>query len=390
VTSSSPLPIPSSQSVINSNSPLNVVTNLENNNNSTQSSRSDISSNLKLNFTNSTDLDIDKDKDSDLNDDNSEDDNTQQEYKNIYDNNTNHAENWEIDHVKCINILVDKGAQIKSVDKDGMTALHWSGLKNSLATLEELLKHGAEVNARDNEGKSPLHCVAISGGSECAMTLLQKGAELDSTDLKGRTALYLAVIAGNSTFESFAVNNGANLDIKDINGISARTLIQRRSTVREAPPESPKLISKTATSINLTWQTADNKKRQGEKGTFLYEIWMADKNSESDPNLFALVYIGTDLAHVFSNLTSTHTYEFKLLINKPSGSTPFSNILSVLIDNEEDDDFVPIKPFDEIDNTVNKVQVERRPTANFFVVAASAILLVATAVILYLRSSKLK
>lgn len=130
-------------------------------------------------------------------------------------------------HPRCIELLLEHGADPELPDKAGNTALslaercgnetcafllrhgppiedpkritHHSAL--GAASLQAALGHAMQLkhylylstatpNARDRDGdRTPLHWAAARGHLRCAQLLIKKGADLDATDADGHTGM---------------------------------------------------------------------------------------------------------------------------------------------------------------------------------------------------------
>ena len=66
---------------------------------------------------------------------------------------------------------------------------------DSLKCVETLVEMGADVNAYDFEKQTPLHVAGLKGAVNIAKYLVEKGADIMAVDSKGRTALDLAQAA---------------------------------------------------------------------------------------------------------------------------------------------------------------------------------------------------
>jgi uncharacterized protein len=98
-------------------------------------------------------------------------------------------------NLEIVKLLLDSGADINAVSKNGFSATPLQGAaafkKIDLAQL--LIARGANVNCRGEEGGSPLHEVAGNGQLEFAKLLLDHGANLNAKDDNGKTPLTIAL-----------------------------------------------------------------------------------------------------------------------------------------------------------------------------------------------------
>lgn len=67
-----------------------------------------------------------------------------------------HLDNTNDNSIKCIEMLLDKGANINAKDKDGNTPLHHAIFKCSFELVKLLLNRGANKHIKNEENKSPL------------------------------------------------------------------------------------------------------------------------------------------------------------------------------------------------------------------------------------------
>ena len=120
--------------------------------------------------------------------------------------------------VDLVEILIENGAKIDTVDYKGSTALHRASEHDSpdaAKTVEYLISKGAVVNTADMEGRTPLHWAEIK---ETAEVLLENGAKLDSMDLYGETPLHNSAKAGKGRVTRLLVSRGADKNKKDHTG----------------------------------------------------------------------------------------------------------------------------------------------------------------------------
>ncbi|KAI9685290.1 MAG: hypothetical protein M1822_004663 [Bathelium mastoideum] len=89
--------------------------------------------------------------------------------------------------------LLLKGANIRTVDNEGRSALHWACLSKSLELVQMLLRHHADVQCYSTLWGLPLHCAVLKKNRELTLALLQGGAIANACNADGDTPLHLAV-----------------------------------------------------------------------------------------------------------------------------------------------------------------------------------------------------
>ena len=107
--------------------------------------------------------------------------------------------------------LVQHGANMTLIDKNGFTALHHA---TSFEVLSCLIRNGADVNACTNDNYTPL-MIAVEKGNKVAVTfLVEHGADIDvQANIGGKTALHLAVTCHDSRdILNCLIKNGANVN----------------------------------------------------------------------------------------------------------------------------------------------------------------------------------
>jgi ankyrin repeat protein len=79
-------------------------------------------------------------------------------------------------HVKCLALLIDRGADIKLKSLSGVTPAHMACAAGHLKCLQLLIARGAELNAIDAHGFSPLGLARSRGYTECVDLLIESNA----------------------------------------------------------------------------------------------------------------------------------------------------------------------------------------------------------------------
>lgn len=98
-------------------------------------------------------------------------------------------------------LLIGAGADVNTVNYDGLTALMYSTMRTgNIKTVELLVRSGADVNVsfpRSNSaGTTALLMAAGAGQTKIALLLLKSGADINARDNYGDTAMALAVRHG--------------------------------------------------------------------------------------------------------------------------------------------------------------------------------------------------
>lgn len=136
-------------------------------------------------------------------------------------------------------VLLKHGADLKTQDKVGYTALHWAVSEGSPGVVEALVEGGASLEARSFrmilfkypfKGFTPLHAASIN--LESMRMLLRKGANINVKDGNGQTPLHVvckisAKVTSALTMADFMLRRGADETITDNDGYTPDDLIER-------------------------------------------------------------------------------------------------------------------------------------------------------------------
>jgi ankyrin repeat protein len=141
-----------------------------------------------------------------------------------------------INHHECLNLLLDRGADVnEKTHPEGWTPLHMASRNNHNECVNILLNHGASINEKNNRGMTPLHLVSIYGHC-CDETLikilLNKGADVNEKSDDGSTPLHYISASGNlnsATVIKIFLNNGANINEENNDGETPLCMAVTRS-----------------------------------------------------------------------------------------------------------------------------------------------------------------
>ena len=119
-----------------------------------------------------------------------------------------------------VQLLVDKGADIKAKGNDGETVLHSAAWGRNEAVVRLLVNLGADVITEDNGGKTVLHWASFRGNEAVVQLLVDKGADVKAKDKNGLTVLHSAAWGRNEAVVRLLVNLGADVKVKGNNGFT--------------------------------------------------------------------------------------------------------------------------------------------------------------------------
>lgn len=93
--------------------------------------------------------------------------------------------------------LINKGVDVKAIDKSRRTPLHAAAVKGLTRAAELLIKKGAAVDARASDGTTPLCSAAYRGHYDVAKLLVDKGADVNVRATQHNTPLTYAEWGNN-------------------------------------------------------------------------------------------------------------------------------------------------------------------------------------------------
>ncbi|XP_049798791.1 26S proteasome non-ATPase regulatory subunit 10-like [Schistocerca nitens] len=114
--------------------------------------------------------------------------------------------------------LIAAGADVRTRDSDGMTALHFFAEMGYVEVVRSLVERGAEVDARNSSMETPLHLAAIGGHSPIVRLLVACSADVNARNCYERTPLQFAAWHGYEETAAFLVEAGADTEARDKDG----------------------------------------------------------------------------------------------------------------------------------------------------------------------------
>jgi hypothetical protein len=110
------------------------------------------------------------------------------------------------------------GAAIDALDEERAgSPLTWAAFADRVEAIELLIERGANVNAVNRDGATPLLVAAFLGQKKAVETLVEKGAQLNAANVRGETPLDAATIDEGTTR---LIASAIHIDLKD--GVALR------------------------------------------------------------------------------------------------------------------------------------------------------------------------
>ena len=122
---------------------------------------------------------------------------------------------------KCLDVLLDAGADANTGNQLGETALLLTSRYGYGKCVSSLLRAGADVNANDLFSTTSLMNTAVEGHANCTRELLAAGANVNMADHLGYTALIFSAQNGFSECVHELLKAGANLNASSAGGQTA-------------------------------------------------------------------------------------------------------------------------------------------------------------------------
>ena len=127
------------------------------------------------------------------------------------------------------------------------TPLHYAALQGHADVVTALLEAGASVDAVDKQGDTPLHYAAGQGHADVARALLEAGASVRAANQQRKTPLHLAADRGHAEV-STALLNAARLRRLALSGDGSGPSDASSAGVRAGSAVEEEIASAVATS----------------------------------------------------------------------------------------------------------------------------------------------
>lgn len=125
----------------------------------------------------------------------------------------------ETQNLKAVELLLEYGSNVNTVEKNGYNSLHLSVKTQSLQITEIILNYISDIDAKYNTGESALHIACNLQLVEIARLLIKFGASVNTQDYSHEiTPLHYSIILSNRELITLLLKNGANPNSQDIYG----------------------------------------------------------------------------------------------------------------------------------------------------------------------------
>ena len=134
-----------------------------------------------------------------------------------------------------VEMLLERGADLRSVTNSGSNALHFCATHGGISSTTLLLKAGASIETRSVNGARPLHMAAQGGHFGVTELLLSAGANIDARRSDGATPMFEAALHGRERVFGRLLREGANfaLTCKGVSPLAVAIQEEKCSVLRE-------------------------------------------------------------------------------------------------------------------------------------------------------------
>ncbi|XP_039981750.1 ankyrin repeat and SOCS box protein 2-like [Xiphias gladius] len=125
------------------------------------------------------------------------------------------------DQLRCIQVLLENGADPDITNHDKETPLYKACERNSAAMVAALLNHGAAVNTHCIQGWTALQEAVVQNNVEICEMLLKAGAKHNLSNMYGISPLFTAAQSGQLATLRFLLKHGADINSQAGDGATA-------------------------------------------------------------------------------------------------------------------------------------------------------------------------
>ncbi|XP_077568643.1 putative palmitoyltransferase ZDHHC13 [Stigmatopora nigra] len=125
--------------------------------------------------------------------------------------------------------LVEAGYDVRQLDKENVSVLHWAAINNRLELVKYYISKGAIVDQLGGDlNSTPLHWAIRQGHLPMVIQLIRYGADSSIADGEGYRALHLAILFQHMAIAAYLMAKGQEVDGPDCNGQSPLMLAAQK------------------------------------------------------------------------------------------------------------------------------------------------------------------
>jgi ankyrin repeat protein len=124
-------------------------------------------------------------------------------------------------HKKLVQLLIEKGFQLDSIDSDGWTALQRAARNGHKGVVRQLLEKGADVDTKHSDEWTALHKAAENGHKKVVRLLIENGADPAAKYSSGWTSIHKAAWNGHKRVVQLLLQEGVGINSKQSDGWTA-------------------------------------------------------------------------------------------------------------------------------------------------------------------------
>ena len=119
-------------------------------------------------------------------------------------------------HLQCMIILINSGADVNGRDSDLNTALQHAASVDNVVGINLLLDNGAKIDSVNNINMTPLMVTCYDNYTNSARVLLERGANLTFPNEEGNTCLHIATMNTNIDMIKLFFQYGADDAVENV------------------------------------------------------------------------------------------------------------------------------------------------------------------------------
>jgi hypothetical protein len=183
-----------------------------------------------------------------------------------------------LNRFKILKYLVKRGANINTINYEGISALHFA---RGFELIKYLVEHGANVNARANIS-TVLMDAASQGDFKSIKYLVKHGANINASDEDGETTLTRAALSRHTiglAIVRYLVERGATISSTDIKWAGLRPVKEYLASVIVQKPGRAKMArTKAKAKLHLKTQQQTRRKFGGDVSSVIASFLHGEPN----------------------------------------------------------------------------------------------------------------